>query len=470
MEGSRYYFGVSLKLLKFSVENFKSIGELQEVNFHTGSLRLGAPVDPVSIFYGANAAGKSNVLEALSFMLSAIRYSATAWLEDGIFAQHAPVPFLLDESRGDEPSYFELIFEFGSKMYSYGFTYSRRGVSDEWMYHFPSRRWSKVFRRRSGPEEGWEWNSSVVLKSQQTELEKGKGRELALSLGARAEYPFFAEIAAALSGEVTYLPLGDNQKDQRLGQLARSMRQGKVDLDEITQMMQAADIGIVGIEIDETNLSPKLAQLARRLTQSITEQEKALGRGRSPRSFRLSPEPGAYIEASDDDIRTIAYQLKFRHRGKEQDRPLKMGAQSDGTLTWLSVAPSVVDTLRNGGVLIADELDSSLHSQLLELVVQGFTDPETNRHGAQLIFTSHETNLLENMESLGLNASSFWFVEKNTRGMTEVFPLTDFSHPKDANFEIRYLSGRYGAVPRVSPSLLREIVVRDDDEGVTEHD
>ena len=140
-------------------------------------------------------------------------------------------------------------------------------------------------------------------------------------------------------------------------------------------------------------------------------------------------------------------------------RDRKTVDQSDGTLTWLSAAPIIVDALRDGTIVVADELDSSLHSQLLGMVVKSFTDESININGAQLIFSSHDTNLLEHRKELGLPESSFWFVEKNSSGVSEFYPLTDFKSHVDANYERRYLSGRYGAIPHLSPALIRGLVV-----------
>lgn len=112
-------------------------------------------------------------------------------------------------------------------------------------------------------------------------------------------------------------------------------------------------------------------------------------------------------------------------------------------------------------MLIIDEIDASLHQSLVELVVQAFTDPSINIHGAQLIFTSHNTNVLEHAQSLGLQPAALWFAEKTVDGATEIYPLADFPNHPNANYERRYLSGRYGALPKLSPSTLRALVAKE---------
>lgn len=450
---------MSISLLSFSVGNFKSFREIQTLVFHAGDPSdKDAEANRVSVLLGANASGKSNILEALQFALLAIRQSATAWLEDDIYFRNLVTPFLLDDLSSAEPSFFELDFIVEKTRYLYGFEYDREGVVREWMYYVPRRNWTPVLKREARPDPVWRWNSSAVPKSQQKELERGGGRELALSLAARSNLEGIGSVARNLTDGVTYLPLGDSKKDQRLTQVAKAMREGKVKLSEVTMMMQAADTGIENVAIDEDNLPARLVNLAKSLTQTLTERQRDVGTESPLPGFSISPEKGAYIEMSDENLKAIAYQLMFSHRGDQGAKPLKTADQSDGTLTWLSAAPNIVDALRDGSVIIADELDSSLHSQLLGLVVESFTDELTNINDAQLIFSAHDTNLLEHRRELGLHESAFWFVEKNSIGVSEIYPLTDFTNHQDANYERRYLYGRYGAIPHVSPALIRGLV------------
>ena len=450
-------------LLSFSVGNFKSIQDVQTVRFHAGpSSDKDLSPNPVTVLLGANASGKSNLLEAMDFALTAVRQSATVWLEDDFFYKNSVSPFLLDDYSDKKPSFFEFDFIIKGIRYLYGFEYSYNGVEEEWMHYVPSKKWTPVFTRSTNSTESsttWEWNTSAVPKSLQKEFERGGRRELVLSLAARANADKIGAMVKELTRSISFLPLGDSHKDQRLSQIAQSMRHEKLQLSEVTRMMQAADTGIENVSIDEDNLPAELAELAKRLTQTLSEREKEKKTHRRMGGIRFSPEQGSYIEMSDENLKAIAYQLLFTHRGEKGARPLKTQDQSDGTLTWLSVAPNIVDALRDGNIVVADELDSSLHSQLLGLVVEAFTDETTNIHEAQLIFSSHDTNLLENRKALRLPESAFWFVSKNSAGASEVYPLTDFSLHADANYERRYLSGRYGAVPHVSPALLRDLVL-----------
>ena len=92
------------------------------------------------------------------------------------------------------------------------------------------------------------------------------------------------------------------------------------------------------------------------------------------------------------------------------------------------------------------------------MIITCFTDPSINQHGAQLIFTTHNTNVIEHIDKLSLSTQSIWFMEKSQNGESTLFSLADFPNHADANYERRYLSGRYGALPSLSPAKLRGLV------------
>jgi uncharacterized protein len=138
--------------------------------------------------------------------------------------------------------------------------------------------------------------------------------------------------------------------------------------------------------------------------------------------------------------------LRFEH-GVEGEL-FELGDESAGTLSWLELLPVVLDALDEGVVVAVDEIDTSLHPLLTAQLVELFQDPETNSKNAQLIFTTHDTSLLGTM--IGdkvLDRDQIWFVQKNSAGATELYPLTDFKPRQDQNLERRYLGGSYGAVP-----------------------
>ena len=137
--------------------------------------------------------------------------------------------------------------------------------------------------------------------------------------------------------------------------------------------------------------------------------------------------------------------LRFAHRRCDgADVNFTADMESDGTRRLLYMLAPVFHALDNGTLLIVDELNAHLHTQVCEAVLALFSSPETNPKGAQLIATTHDTNLLR---SPYLRRDQVWFAEKDRDGATHLFPLTDIRTRKGDNLEKGYLQGRYGAVP-----------------------
>ena len=138
--------------------------------------------------------------------------------------------------------------------------------------------------------------------------------------------------------------------------------------------------------------------------------------------------------------------VRFVHEGASPGTPpLPLRAESLGTQRLFALAGRLLDVLEHGRVLVVDELGSSLHPNILRAIVELFVDPEANRAGAQLVFTTHDTNLLD--QGL-LRRDQYWFTEKGRDGATTLYPLTDFKPRKGVEpLEKNYLKGRYGALP-----------------------
>ena len=104
---------------------------------------------------------------------------------------------------------------------------------------------------------------------------------------------------------------------------------------------------------------------------------------------------------------------------------------------------------------MVDELDSNLHQKLIEIIITCFTDSTINQHGAQLIFITHNTSIIEHMGDLSLSTETIWFMEKSQNGESSLFSLADFPKHSDAHYEYRYWEGQYGALPYLSTAILR---------------
>jgi AAA15 family ATPase/GTPase len=147
--------------------------------------------------------------------------------------------------------------------------------------------------------------------------------------------------------------------------------------------------------------------------------------------------------------------VSFVHRSasKNPSISLPLTAESDGTLAYFGLLGPVLTTLSSGGLLFIDEITSSLHPLLAMEIVRLFNSPAENPNGAQLLFTTHDTSLLDNQI---LRRDQVWLTEKDEGGGTHVYPLTEFKPRRGENIRSGYLQGRYGAVPLVELSALSE--------------
>jgi AAA15 family ATPase/GTPase len=158
--------------------------------------------------------------------------------------------------------------------------------------------------------------------------------------------------------------------------------------------------------------------------------------------------------------------LHFQHRGADGKATLSMAEQSTGTRNLYRLGRLAFRALDLGAPCVVDELDSSLHPFLAAQLIKLFRDPQTNSHGAQLIFTSHDASLLGRIQGEEvLLRDHIWFTEKDECGATELFPVTEFKPRSEENRERRYLAGRYGAVPLIDDELFAAALAAREDSG-----
>ena len=143
------------------------------------------------------------------------------------------------------------------------------------------------------------------------------------------------------------------------------------------------------------------------------------------------------------------FDVQFRHKAADNARGwLPLNQESAGTITLVALATRLTRVLANGSLLCVDEIDSSLHPMLIMEILKLFQTPERNPHGAQLLFTTHDTTLLGNIAGPApLRRDQVWFAEKDDVGATHLYPLTEYRPRREENLERGYLQGRYGAVP-----------------------
>jgi hypothetical protein len=188
----------------------------------------------------------------------------------------------------------------------------------------------------------------------------------------------------------------------------------------ITRMVAAADLGIVDLQ----HYEEKSLEDARPLIEAFNSMLKSKGKS---------------IEVPE-----VWGQVKVLHQAGGHTIPFALEEESEGTKAFFTLLGPVISTLATGGIVCIDELDASLHPVLCMQLIRLFSDPSSNSQAGQLIFNTHDTNLLS---SGLLRRDQIWFTEKNDDGSTHLYPLSDFKPRKNENLESGYLQGRYGAIP-----------------------
>jgi AAA15 family ATPase/GTPase len=208
------------------------------------------------------------------------------------------------------------------------------------------------------------------------------------------------------------------------------MLEDQVGRERMLAMLSAADLGIVD---------------AKKVKPDPEEREKIT---RALRTF-LGEVGVEDVMMETLDLDNFGFTLT--HQGEGSLMELPPGLESQGTVVWLGLIGPVVSALIDGTVLLADELDASLHPALVEQLVRLFQDPETNPRGAQLVFNSHDPTILsDSSEDRLLGRDQIWFTEKQAGGNCRLYPLTEFRPRKHEAIGRRYLEGRYGATPILS--------------------
>ena len=435
-------------LLRFAFRNHRSfrdeaVFDLTRPSLKTLKLPEGTRwadhVHHVDGVYGANASGKSNLLDALSYALRAIESSASTWLGAPEFPR---APFALDPARLGNPSEYELEFVSRGRRYDYRFSADAEGICDESLKVLGKQRWTTLLERTR--------DGKVSRVSGLTRVAR---RELALSRAAEMDHEVLAPIRRDLVEGFDVYRVGDHEVRARVEQITELLVKGRLEFDELVALARIADTGITRIRVEEREVPEELREFFRRVmqrdkqtTQDMTDSDGDSNQQTGAQDARLARE-------------FIARNLAFTHGREGAD--LRERDESTGTMAWLALGTAVLDALRNGRVLVVDELGAALHPDLSRIIVDWFEDPDVNATGAQLVFTSHDMSLMGTGSGELAKREQVWLVEKDAEGASELVNLGKFAllQPK-SNVPKQYLEGRFGAVPYTVPSLIHNLLDR----------
>jgi uncharacterized protein len=415
-------------LIEFQVQNFRSFKERQTLSMvganlseHIKSNTFDSELKGfdrllrTAVVYGANAAGKTNLMRAIQIMQSFVISSAST-----TGAAHYPYqPFKLSKATRSAPTEFEITFVQNGTRYEYGFHMGAKRIEKEWLIeHVQSTNRTRgrlLFARNwENRENKYTWDFGPSFKGERSTWSNSTRAEALFlstatqlnSLQLRPVFDWFQKKLVIVAGQTTL--------NQSLSLQVWDQPDGKARL---LPFLKEADLGIVDISIEKKSLP--------------------IGGGVVIGPGIVQPRAGL-----PPDI----VQVKLSHASDDPQEPVSfdLDDESSGTKILFMTAGAWLNVIGNGEVLLFDEIDTNMHPKLLTFLIQKFHSDTTNPKNAQLICSTHNTTLLDREI---FRRDQFWFVEKDKVGASKLYPLTDFKPRNDEVIERWYLRGRYGALP-----------------------
>lgn len=446
-------------LLRFGLENYRSIRDPQELLL-TASERI-KPGDrrgtvfpvpgtqeaalPAVALYGGNASGKSNVLEALSWMSGLV---VNSHAEMSPVAPLPQQPFLLDRDSLTKPTRFECTFtlshakELSSNgqtteeiqpVYTYGFKYTEKEICEEWLYQeaIEEDQGSQLLFRRTTLNKVITLKTGSQLSGENEIISKlTRPNSLFLSAAAQNNHPQLLGVYKYFF-KMMFMREPESVKEYLIADHFSKLR----NQDKLKDILKQADIGITDIFVKGLELPESQASMTRELYEIIPQI--------------ISKHIPLETEAPSLESMTFK-QLNFIHSTADgESRTLGYRLESRGTQVFLTLLLPALEALSEGSFLVIDELDTSLHPDLSRALLSLFHRKASNPYGAQLLFSTHDVTLLD---SDTLEQDEIWFTDKDLDGASRLTPLTDFKLPppgqlRHGDIEQAYRLGRFGGVP-----------------------
>jgi len=423
-------------LIEFSVENFLSFKDLATLSMvaaksfkehkdsHIIEVDSNLTLLKSAVIYGNNASGKSNLLEAMGFMKSIVLNSFRDALMENSESKFPLTKFALSTKTEKETSFFEISFIQKGVKYRYGFEIDYNCVVAEWLYHTTSKE-VYLFKREL---QKIEVNKSAFKEGVGKE-EDVKENVLFLSLLATLGKEISSNVVDWFKKFVVVSGIHDRVHKRYTIDKLKSDKQFYSWVLHFVKCLEIANLTTIEDDISNIDL------------ETLSEKEK------DEEIISLLSTVHKIHEKKPKRDQLITYHRKYDENNILVDTvPFNFDKQeSEGTKKLLYLLGPWYDALRNGKVLVIDELESRLHSRLTLKLINFFH--RFNKGSAQLICAIHDTSLL-NKETF--RRDQIWFVDKNQFGASELFSLADFKTDKVRNksaFDKNYLEGKYGAIP-----------------------
>jgi uncharacterized protein len=409
-------------LVEFRVKNFRSfrdeavlnlVASSDKTNEETSVKATGNKSVPRLLraagIYGANAGGKSNLVRGMQLLRGIVNDSAMLQAGQTINVQ----PFRLDPVTAEQPIEYEITFLLDNVRYQFGFTLTPHKILSEWLIVYkstqPATWYERNFDKRT---EKYEYKfSTQLLGAKVVWSEATRENALFLSTAVQLNSEQLRPIFAFLTGGLVIFENGSGPAaDYTISHIARNKA------DSVREFLSAADISIADIQ--------------------LKKQQALIG------GMKLDFATGK-LEPVATEPREITVPT-FEHRARSGSAVFDVQDESEGTRKLFVLAGPIFEILERGQVLIVDELDRSLHALLVRQLIGMFQNKNISQKGAQLIFTTHDTSLLDGEL---LRRDQIWFAEKDEDQASRLYSLSDFSPRKGEALERGYLAGRYGGVP-----------------------
>jgi uncharacterized protein len=398
-------------LVEFSVGNFRSFKDIQTLSMVAAPISSkNKELDEQNTFqatpklrllktkaiYGANGSGKSNLVNAMMFFRGFVELS----FKQNVDVLSLAKKFIFSTESINEPTYFQVIFVINKVIYRYGFEIEEGGISSEWLFATPDQREVYFFKRAGNT---FELNNKHIngAKKIQNLVSNIKGTSLLLSLLASLNN----DIAILVENYFSNYPILDSLETDVDHELIRTLSTNE----------------FISKENRET------VELLKYADNSINSMD--------------------CVDIADNDEKMITFSVNLYDEEKNKKEQMSVPFfefASVGTKRVFDIAPFIHMSFDVGTPLIIDEFDSKLHPIITKKIVELYNK---NKNNAQLIFVTHDTNLLD---SKLLRRDQIAFIEKDKYGASHLYDLVEFKGVRnDASFEKDYLDGRYGAIPFV---------------------
>lgn len=399
-------------LIRFSFKNFKSFKDENCLDMEATSLKEhdynvaktdNTEILKVSAIYGANASGKTNVLQAFSYMKRRILVSDDSKVNSPMDEENI-YSFMIN----DNPISLEVeILAKNNKIYKYGFDILKDKIISEWLYEKRINKFYEIFERNN--------NNVQIMKVKNKLFDLANIDDKSLFLKSfraidKSNEDFNSVYEWFMNSN--YLDLGDPKFEDALNKRI-SLR---IVEDEKYRSELLAFIKTFDATIDSINISPA----------SLEEIKNTNG----------------------------VVKVELVHNCKDGKKALPISLESNGTMKMFHLFDFFMDALKNGMVLFVDELDAKLHPLLTRYIINLFHNSEKNIGNGQLIYSTHDT---VNLNKETFRRDEIWFAEKDKNGISEIYSLSDYIMEdengnakkvrNDATYNKDYLTGRYGAIP-----------------------